>query len=53
MPLDEVKYRVLKVNVWNYESFKENHFLGGVAINLENLDLTKEVVEWYPLGTTR
>ncbi|OQV22471.1 Phosphatidylinositol 4-phosphate 3-kinase C2 domain-containing subunit alpha [Hypsibius exemplaris] len=53
LPLDEVKYRVLKVTVWNYDRFKENAFLGGIAINLESFDLTKESVEWYTLVGTR
>ncbi|XP_055335345.1 phosphatidylinositol 4-phosphate 3-kinase C2 domain-containing subunit alpha-like [Paramacrobiotus metropolitanus] len=53
MPLDEVKYRVLKVTVWNYDRFKENQFLGGVAINLESFDLTKERSDWYPLACVR
>lgn len=37
MPLQLIKYRVLVVTVWHYDRMRENQFLGGINIGLENL----------------
>ena len=49
MPLEIVQQRFLQATVWNHDTLQENEFLGGTTINLANIDLTKEVQDWYPL----
>ncbi|KAF5287684.1 hypothetical protein FQA39_LY15784 [Lamprigera yunnana] len=49
MALDIVRQRTLKATVWNHDPLQENEFLGGVELNLNQFDLTKEMTEWYPL----
>lgn len=49
MALDIVKSRTLKATVWNYDPLQENEFMGGVELKMADLDLSSEVVEWYPL----
>lgn len=52
MPLEMIQCRTLTATIWNHDPLQENEFLGGVSIQLENLDLTSESrpTEWYPLG---
>lgn len=49
MSLDIIKQRTLRATVWNHDPLQENEFLGGVELNLHELDLTTEMTEWYPL----
>lgn len=50
MPLELILQRNLKATVWNSDPLQENEFLGGVELPLAELDLTKEITEWYSLG---
>lgn len=50
MPLEIIQSRWLQVTVWSNDSFQENEFLGGVQINLSELDLKEEFIKWFPLG---
>lgn len=49
MQLDIILERTLRATVWNHDPLQENEFLGGVDLTLRNLDLSKEISEWYPL----
>lgn len=49
MHLDIIKERTLRATIWNHDPLQENEFLGGVDLPLCQLDLTKEISEWYPL----
>lgn len=49
MAFDVIRHRVLKATVWNHDPLQENEFLGGVELDLNQFDLTKEMTEWYPL----
>lgn len=53
MPLDAIKDRTLEATIWNHDTLQENEFLGGLRLRLECLDLTNEIVEWFPLGGLR
>lgn len=50
MPLDVVKYRILQATVWSHDSLQENEFLGGIDLELHNIDLTSETTSWYKLS---
>lgn len=50
MPLDIVKYKILQATVWSHDSLQENEFLGGITIELHNIDLTSETTSWYNLS---
>lgn len=50
MPLESIQNRWLQVTVWSHDSLQENEFLGGVQINLGELDLKEEYIKWFPLG---
>lgn len=50
MPLDVVKYKILQATVWSHDSLQENEFLGGIVIELDNIDLTSETTSWYNLS---
>lgn len=49
MCLDIVKCRRLKATVWSYDALQENEFMGGVELDLNTLDLTNEISEWFSL----
>ncbi|XP_071051233.1 phosphatidylinositol 4-phosphate 3-kinase C2 domain-containing subunit beta [Onthophagus taurus] len=49
MSLDIIMERTLRATVWNYDPLQENEFLGGVELELNNFDLSKEITEWYSL----
>lgn len=49
MSFEIIKERCLQATIWNYDPLQENEFLGGVELQLNNFDLTKETIEWYPL----
>ncbi|XP_055957546.1 phosphatidylinositol 4-phosphate 3-kinase C2 domain-containing subunit alpha isoform X2 [Patella vulgata] len=49
MSLEQLKYRILQVTVWDHDVLKENNFLGAVYIKLHNVKLTQEQCQWYPL----
>lgn len=50
LPLEIVTRRTLHVSIWNYDRMQENEFLGAVNINLEEINIQKETVKWYPLS---
>lgn len=50
MPLENIQNRLLQVTVWSHDSLQENEFLGGVELNLGQLDLREEYIKWFPLG---
>lgn len=50
MPLEIIQARRLQVTVWSHDSLQENEFLGGVELNLSELDLREEYIQWCPLG---
>lgn len=50
MPLENIQNRLLQVTVWSHDSLQENEFLGGVELNLGQLDLREEYIKWLPLG---
>lgn len=50
MPLDRIQDRLLQVTVWSHDSLQENEFLGGVQLNLSELNLREELVDWFTLG---
>lgn len=50
MPLEIIQNRKLQVTVWSHDSLQENEFLGGVELNLNQLDLKEEFIKWFPLG---
>lgn len=49
MPLDIIKTRILEASIWNNDPLQENEFLGGVALELSQFDLTQEITEWFSL----
>ncbi|KAK3101653.1 hypothetical protein FSP39_005228 [Pinctada imbricata] len=49
LSLDEIRTRTLQVSVWDHDMLKENNCLGAVYIKLRELDLSKEVTQWYKL----
>ncbi|ELT97555.1 hypothetical protein CAPTEDRAFT_183515 [Capitella teleta] len=51
MSWEELKNRTLQVSVWSYDGLKENEFMGAAHIVLSDLNLSQEVVGWYPLLT--
>ncbi|XP_076347467.1 phosphatidylinositol-4-phosphate 3-kinase catalytic subunit Pi3K68D isoform X1 [Tachypleus tridentatus] len=51
LPIDVVKSRTLHLSVWNFDRVQENEFLGSTLIPLKELNLLKENVRWYPLGS--
>ena len=53
MPLEVIRERVLEATIWNHDTLQENEFLGGIRLRLDRLDLTNEIVEWFPLGGIR
>ncbi|XP_011630891.1 phosphatidylinositol 4-phosphate 3-kinase C2 domain-containing subunit beta isoform X2 [Pogonomyrmex barbatus] len=53
MPLEVIKERTLEATIWNHDTLQENEFLGGISLPLGCLDLTKEIIEWFPLGNVR
>ncbi|XP_074660080.1 phosphatidylinositol 4-phosphate 3-kinase C2 domain-containing subunit alpha-like [Tubulanus polymorphus] len=48
---EEVRRKVLQVAVWSHGRLKENEFLGACYINLNDIDLKKEMVAWFQLGS--
>lgn len=50
MPFEFIRGRVLQATVWSHDSLQENEFLGGVELNLSELDLREEVSQWYSLS---
>lgn len=50
MPLEVIQHRTLQATVWNHDPLQENEFLGGISLPLNTLDLTTEILQWYPLG---
>lgn len=50
MPLENIQNRLLQVTVWSHDSLQENEFLGGVELNMGQLDLREEYIKWFPLG---
>lgn len=53
MPLEVIQDRALEATIWNHDTLQENEFLGGIRLPLSHLDLTKETIEWFPLGSLR
>ncbi|XP_054714690.1 phosphatidylinositol 4-phosphate 3-kinase C2 domain-containing subunit alpha-like [Uloborus diversus] len=49
LPLDVVQHKALHVSIWDYDRVQENEFLGAALIPLSG-NLSKEIVQWYPLG---
>lgn len=49
MPIESIQHRVLQVTVWSHDSLQENEFLGGVELPFAQLDLTREMMSWFPL----
>lgn len=49
----ELEQRHLQVTVWDHDRVGENDFLGGVLINLANVDLSVTVTRWYNLVDLR
>ena len=47
------RQRQLQVTVWDHDSLGENEFLGGVLIDLRNVDLRKGVTRWFTLYDLR
>lgn len=41
--------RELQLSVLSAESLRENYFLGGVTLRLQDFDLGQETVKWYKL----
>lgn len=50
MPLNVVQYKILQATVWSHDSLQENEFLGGIVIELNNIDLSTETTSWYNLA---
>jgi phosphatidylinositol-4-phosphate 3-kinase len=50
MPLDVVQYKILQATIWSHDSLQENEFLGGIIIELCNINLTSETTSWYNLS---
>lgn len=50
MPLEFIQNRILQVTVWSNDTLQENEFLGGIEVNLSQLDLREELVKWFTLG---
>lgn len=50
MQLEFIQNRTLQVTVWSHDALQENEFLGGVELNLSELNLHHEFVKWFPLG---
>lgn len=50
MPLQVIKLKTLQVTVWSHDSLQENEFLGGVKIDLKDLNLKEEIVAWHHLA---
>ena len=50
MPLESVRNKTLQVSVWNFDRMQENEFLGAVTLKLEDMDLSKENIEWHKLS---
>ncbi|XP_058806071.1 phosphatidylinositol 4-phosphate 3-kinase C2 domain-containing subunit beta isoform X2 [Phymastichus coffea] len=53
MPIGVIKERTLEATIWNHDTLQENEFLGGIRLPLSRIDLTKEIIEWFPLGGIR
>ncbi|XP_011297544.1 phosphatidylinositol 4-phosphate 3-kinase C2 domain-containing subunit beta isoform X2 [Fopius arisanus] len=53
MPLEVIQDRALEATIWNHDTLQENEFLGGIHLPLSHLDLTRETIEWFPLGSLR
>lgn len=53
MTKEAVRQRILSVTVWDFDSLKENEFLGSIAIPVEKLDLDQETTAWFPLTSDR
>lgn len=50
MPLDVVQYKILQATIWSHDSLQENEFLGGIIIELCDINLTSETTSWYNLS---
>ncbi|XP_050441435.1 phosphatidylinositol 4-phosphate 3-kinase C2 domain-containing subunit beta isoform X2 [Adelges cooleyi] len=50
MPLEVVQYKTLQATVWSHDALQENEFLGGITIELNNIDLLSETTLWYNLS---
>lgn len=54
LPLEELFKFQLEVSVWNYQiGDREKKLLGATLIQLSDLDLRKEIIQWYPLTTSK
>ncbi|KAG9352408.1 hypothetical protein JZ751_020822 [Albula glossodonta] len=46
---ESLRQRELQLSVLSAESLRENYYLGGVTLGLQDFDLSKETVGWYKL----
>ncbi|ESO86930.1 hypothetical protein LOTGIDRAFT_194469 [Lottia gigantea] len=49
MSLEQIRFRMLQVTVWDHDRLGENNFLGAVYLKLHDLDLSQEDTRWHPL----
>ncbi|EDO45977.1 predicted protein [Nematostella vectensis] len=49
----DLKTRHLQVTVWDHDRVGENDFMGGVVINLADMDSSINITNWYPLKDIR
>ena len=49
VPASEVGSRTLWLNVWDWDRFSKNEFLGEIHIPLSSLDLSDTADHWYSL----
>uniref|UniRef100_W4VRG7 Putative phosphotidylinositol 3 kinase 68d n=1 Tax=Corethrella appendiculata TaxID=1370023 RepID=W4VRG7_9DIPT len=49
LPLEFINTKLLHVTVWSHDTLQENEFLGGFEINLNEIDLKIENIQWYKL----
>ncbi|XP_043932685.1 phosphatidylinositol 4-phosphate 3-kinase C2 domain-containing subunit beta [Protopterus annectens] len=52
IPKGDLQQRVIYLRVLSEEAFRENILLGETHIKLKDLDLTKEKIGWFQLGST-
>lgn len=54
IPLKRLFEKQLEVSVWYYLiGDREKKLLGATLIQLSDLDLKKEIIQWYPLTTNK
>ncbi|XP_022535661.2 phosphatidylinositol 4-phosphate 3-kinase C2 domain-containing subunit alpha [Astyanax mexicanus] len=46
---ETLKQRELQLGVLSAESLRENFYLGGITLSLQDFDLSQETVKWYKL----